>query len=43
MEITKTLSRVAAPLGIIVLDHIIVGQGKFFSIKENCIIGENIE
>ena len=38
ITLTETLSRVAAPLGIIVLDHIIVGRGKFFSIKANSII-----
>ena len=38
ITLTETLSRVAAPLGIIVLDHIIVGKGKFFSIKANSLI-----
>lgn len=38
ISLTETLSRVAAPLGIIVLDHIIVGKGKFFSIKANSLI-----
>ena len=38
ITLTETLSRVAAPLGIIVLDHIIVGKGKFFSIKANAVI-----
>ncbi len=36
--LTETLSQIAAPLGIMVLDHIIVGQGKFFSIKANSLI-----
>jgi len=35
ISLTENLSRIAAPLGIIVLDHIIVGKGKFFSIKAN--------
>ena len=38
ISLTEALSRVAAPLGIIVLDHIIVGSGKFFSIKANSLI-----
>jgi DNA repair protein RadC len=38
ISLTETLSRVAAPLGIIVLDHIIVGRGRFFSIKANSLI-----
>ncbi len=35
ISLTENLSRIAAPLGIIILDHIIVGKGKFFSIKAN--------
>lgn len=35
ISLTESLSRIAAPLGIIVLDHIIVGKGKFYSIKAN--------
>ncbi|MDR1123452.1 MAG: DNA repair protein RadC [Elusimicrobiota bacterium] len=38
IKLTETLSRVAAPLGIIVLDHIIVGKDRFFSIKANSLI-----
>jgi DNA repair protein RadC len=38
IELTKTLSRLAASLGIKVLDHVIVGQGKIFSIKQNSFI-----
>ena len=38
IELTETLSRVAAPLGISVLDHIVVGKGKFFSIRANSLI-----
>jgi DNA repair protein RadC len=38
ITLTETLARVAAPLGIIVLDHIIVGNGRFFSIKANSFI-----
>mgnify|MGYP004419358269 CR=1 FL=1 len=36
--LTETLSRIAAPLGIAVLDHIVVGKGKFFSIRANSFI-----
>ncbi|MDR0953349.1 MAG: DNA repair protein RadC [Elusimicrobiota bacterium] len=38
ISLTENLSRIAAPLGIIVLDHIIVGKGKFFSIKASSFI-----
>jgi len=38
ISLTENLSRIASPLGIIVLDHIIVGRGKFFSIKANSFI-----
>ena len=38
IELTQTLSHAAAPLGIMVLDHIIVGKGKSFSIKANSLI-----
>lgn len=38
ISLTESLTRIAAPLGIIVLDHIIVGKGQFFSIKANSII-----
>ena len=37
-HLTETLTRVTTPLGIMVLDHIIVGRGKFFSMKANCLI-----
>lgn len=37
-HLTETLSRLATPLGIMVLDHIIVGRGKFFSMKANAFI-----
>ncbi|MDR0645702.1 MAG: DNA repair protein RadC [Elusimicrobiota bacterium] len=43
IEITKTLSRLAAQLGIKVLDHIIIGQGKIFSIKENGLISGDVK
>ena len=32
-NLTETLSRIATPLQIAVLDHIIVGRGKFYSMK----------
>ncbi len=41
--LTDTLSRLATPLGIMVLDHIIVGRGKFFSIKANAFINHEEE
>ena len=32
-DLTEALTRVATPLGIAILDHIIVGRGKFYSMK----------
>ena len=42
-DLTETLTHLTTPLGIMVLDHIIVGRGKVFSMKANAIIsnGEN--
>lgn len=42
-QLTETLSRIASPLGIMVLDHIIVGRGKFFSMKANSLISNEEE
>ncbi len=42
-ELTESLSRIAAPLGIAVLDHIVVGKGKFFSIRANSFISSKKE
>ncbi len=42
--LTDKISQLSTPLGIMVLDHIIVGRGKFFSIKSNSFVfieGEN--
>ena len=36
--LTQTISRFASPFGILVLDHIIVGRGKFFSLKSDSLI-----
>lgn len=33
LNLTEALTRVATPLGIAILDHIIVGRGKFYSMK----------
>lgn len=38
MHLTDAISQLSTPLGISVLDHIIVGRGKFFSIKSNSFI-----
>ena len=38
IHLTETLSRISTPVGIIVLDHIIVGRGKFFSMKSNAFV-----
>ena len=37
-NLTETLTRLTTPLGIMVLDHIIVGRGKVFSMKANALI-----
>ncbi len=37
-NLTETLTRIATPLGIMILDHIIVGRGKVFSMKANVFI-----
>ena len=43
MELTETLSHIASPLGIAVLDHIVVGKGKFFSMRANNFISTKKE
>lgn len=35
IEITTSIARLGRELGITVLDHIIIGQGKFFSLKSS--------
>lgn len=42
-ELTETLSQIASPLGIAVLDHIVVGKGKFFSMRANSFISAKKE
>jgi len=42
-NLTETLTRLATPLGIMILDHIIVGRGKFFSMKAGCLISDRKE
>ena len=37
-NITETLTRITSPLGIMVLDHIIVGRGKVYSMKTGAFI-----
>ena len=36
IELTEAFTKIASSLGIAVMDHIIVGRGKFFSIRANC-------
>lgn len=43
VDLTETISRICAPIGILVLDHIIVGRGKFFSMKANTLISSKEE
>ena len=37
-NLTETLTRITNSLGIMVLDHIIVGRGKVFNMKANAYI-----
>ena len=41
--LTNTITSLTTPLGIVVLDHIIVGRGKVFSIKSNSYISNQEE